>query len=244
MAYKAFYNYCNRIVQEWYKEYDQSKYIPEPFYGDPESSSIVVININPGGGYDEGQTRETVPEEIVASYSSYAKEFPYLNPSIKSLNPPLGDSWWRNRKDWLDRIVECSCRILHRECPHLYPFGLELYPWPSSRIGLLDRTKRVVYPELFHVAEQATSQSIVPFAVAIGKTVVNELVKNNYECLNTWSYHKHQPACRTYQLLVNRERKHYVLATWARGSNRPPSCLFQEFEKTIITEIVSIINAK
>lgn len=241
MVYKEFFAYCDRIVQEWNNNDELSKYIPEPFYGNPESSSIVMININPGGGY-EGQTKGNVPPEVTKSFSLFAKDFPYLNPSIKSLNPVKGEPWWEKRTKWLCRIVGYTCTALGKEQKDLFPFGLELYPWPSSGIGLLPKSKRVMYPKLFQVAKQATEQSLVPFAVVIGKTVVNELVKHGYEFVKSWQYHRPEYANRTYQLLVNRKKEHYVLATWARGGNRPPSQSFQQIEEHIIDEILNTIN--
>ena len=99
------------IIQNWMKNKnvlcpfigkskDLSKdHLPEPYYGDMDNCSIVMINLNPGIGqdYQEWSNKDkpgtTVNEVKNNKYSVYAKPFPLIfggssTPSSK---------WWKSR---------------------------------------------------------------------------------------------------------------------------------------------------
>ena len=104
--------------------------MPEPFWGNPDCCSVVMINLNPA--YKEGHeslfSRENTKKRIPNGYSSFAKGFPILDEN--SYNPE-GRVWWEGRKKYLDRLVDAYPRKKHPDEKRL-PFAIEICPWQTA----------------------------------------------------------------------------------------------------------------
>lgn len=173
-------------------------HLPEPYWGDPDNCSIVIINYNPGGGTDMSPHTykftngspyflpfppNTMIEYVNCySYSSLAKDFPIwkknLPPDRMWLMSYGGRDWWLAKKKWIGHIVaEASVgktepNHLIEECP---PFAIEFCGWHSAKWPdlRLDTAKDAVLIDSIkkHFAEPliyAIEQSKSRLAVCIG----------------------------------------------------------------------------
>ena len=123
---KSFYDEWDRIISDWYQDkntleqlMDENKslsidHLPEPYYGDMDECSIVIINLNPGTGLcDQCWIRREEPNLFVndvlksKKYSTYAKSFPLIpGPGkIAAKGPEPSITWWKSRNAWMKRIL-------------------------------------------------------------------------------------------------------------------------------------------
>ncbi len=137
---KTFYDHWNRKIQEWYsspqecfkndihsiykgKGANELKpgFLPEPYLGEMENCSAVIINKNPGSPMclqKHKKGRFITEDNAHLNYYEFAKSFPYLTKYIKD-----GGSWWQYRQNWIKRLGVYS---------ELKPFALEVCPWHSK----------------------------------------------------------------------------------------------------------------
>ncbi len=99
--------------------------IPEPYFGNPNECTALVININPGevigaNDYDKRGTKGNIINEK-GKYSDMAKGFPYLTMEETKENTRALD-FWKRRKEWIDNFTGEKVNL----------FALELCPWHSS----------------------------------------------------------------------------------------------------------------
>ena len=147
-----------RIEKEqsyWYKEESLRKllcpiHMPEPYWGDPENCSIVIVNYNPAGGTDmnphtyrgEGKPypKNTMIEYVNRKrYSSLAKDFPILKAKeilekderwwLRSYG---GREWWRGKIAWMRHLIIDSpdTTIIEEEWPAVDK-KKDKYEWPT-----------------------------------------------------------------------------------------------------------------
>lgn len=247
--------YSNGDSIEYYK------YRPEPYLGDPYNCSIVMLNLNPGFGGEDGdkplhwKDGVLVDDKICKNYYYYAKVFPYIQ---EDDNRHEGaKKWWQPRKVWLDNFVE---KVVGGIKASSAPFAIELCPWHSKSWKDLkykedEYLKNYILSYVIAPAIEAAKGAQVKFPVCIGKSfeIILDLlhfVKTNYvwntqspATLEVWPSdpndgHKIQ---RTYQLLKN-DKNEYILNIWAPGSNKVPSEKFENVEKIIMEEIKKIIK--
>lgn len=117
-------------------------HLPEPYWGDPDNCSIVVVDYNPAGGIDMNPHTykgtlggyQFPPNTIIDfvknnSYSDLAKEFPIwkdtLPMGMEWLCSYGGRKWWLQKKKWIQHLVG---EVDVEENP---PFALELCGWHS-----------------------------------------------------------------------------------------------------------------
>lgn len=128
-------------------------HLPEPYWGDPDNCSIVIINYNPGGGTDMSPHTykftngnpyflpfppNTMIEYVHChSYSCMAKDFPIWRKNLpadrKWLESYGGRDWWVQKKGWVKDLVDASCNkdtVNIEWCP---PFAIELCGWHSRK---------------------------------------------------------------------------------------------------------------
>lgn len=156
-----FINYWNNNIQAWASHGgmitpDESYWapyapkigiitdlIPEPYYGNPNKCSIVILNYNPGDPSALGRVTQhisnasnpnTVCGRMAPLYSKVALSFPVLGSDNPS-NPhhvtsgPLpydGRPWWLNKENWLNQVIGYTGIT-----SGLNPFALELCGWHS-----------------------------------------------------------------------------------------------------------------
>ena len=124
-------------------------HMPEPYWGDPENCSIVIVDYNPGGGEDmslhtykgtigNGQYPPNTMIKYVNdnSYSQLAKDFPIWKKELSKNKTWLGsyggrDKFWLKKKKWAQHLVN-NCVgegiVDVEKCP---PFAIELCGWHS-----------------------------------------------------------------------------------------------------------------
>lgn len=121
-------------------------HLPEPYWGDPDNCSIVVVDYNPAGGIDMNPHtykgtlggNQFPPNTIIDfvknnSYSELAKEFPIWKKDLKNGMEWLcsygGRKWWLQKKEWIKHLVEHLVREVDVE--KIPPFAVELCGWHS-----------------------------------------------------------------------------------------------------------------
>ena len=140
----------------------QPNLMPEPYWGNPFDCSIVIANLNPGGGddFDRSQPRSAHERAVVwlenrirdaQSYRSVACSFPLLRSETELdaqfgpeqlLSDYGGRHWWRHqsgRIQWAEYMWHHAAPTATRP---FRPFAMELCGWHSS--GWNDRASRAV----------------------------------------------------------------------------------------------------
>lgn len=124
-------------------------HMPEPYWGDPDSCSIVVVDYNPAGGKDMNphtyRGNGVYPENTMIdyvkekSYSKLAKDFPILKAKKELekderwwLRSYGGRQWWRGKIEWMLHLIQPDSEP-SKEWPEnvSLPFAIELCGWHS-----------------------------------------------------------------------------------------------------------------
>ena len=235
------------------------KYRPEPYLGDPYNCSIVMLNLNPGFGGEDGdkplhwKDGVLVDEKICTNYYDYAKVFPYIQ---EDDNRHVGaKKWWQSRKAWLDNFVKKVADVKDPSAP----FAIELCPWHSKSWKDLkykedeDLTNYILSYVIAPAIEAAKGAQVKFPPVCIGKSFETILPLLGFKCdptncwnqdgcLKEWPTTKDGiPTQRTYQLFKN-DKNEYILNIWAPGANKTPSPSFNDAETFIVSEIKEIIE--
>lgn len=210
---QEYYEYCDGLVNDWIAKnsnlpkndpFLQNSTIlsgkpyfnimPEPFLGNPDNCSIVMINLNPGYtiGDDVKLSRQNTSKRFadnnLKGYSDFAKPFPYLsNPEIH----PAGADWWEGRKEYLDRLVQAYTG----KNTTRFPFALELCPWHSNKWeeakvkiddAVYDRMiQRALIPAMY-----AVGKSEAKIAVVVGKAAVPVIEEAGFKLIQSWGPEK------------------------------------------------------
>ena len=250
--------------QAWFegnsKLKDWVKLMPEPYWGNPENCSIVVLNYNPyctpeidescDGFIDNKRDKTTACGLMADKYSDIAKSFPILNKPLKCPYKCFGGvGWWKRKGKWLNHIIASyNPEIINSE---LKPFALELCGWHSPEwrfVKINKKTRKNILDNVIPVFREAISNSEVKFGLCIGKGLgdillqltntqgeqnkYNEkIIPNLYKELNP----KLQKKYRNYRVLDLGEGT-LVLNTYG-GRNPTPSPDFADFEKKLIETI-------
>jgi len=223
MDIQNYFNYCDDLVLRWIDN-DKSliqndpflstqkdgaglletKYyssMPEPFLGNPDSCSIVCINLNPG--YTAKDVKEGIEgdEEVlsrdfaksICPYSDYAKPFPHLASSPHHIS---GAIWWQRRNVYLMSLIETYYNVKGVNMPNIskkFPFSIELCPWHSKRwsecgIKIKDNKEALtaINEHTLEPALHAIEHSLVDFAFAVGLDVMKALLDNGFELAMSW----------------------------------------------------------
>lgn len=139
---KKFYDNWNLKIREWssspkesfkndiystiYKGIGSNElppdFLPEPYLGEMENCSAVIINKNPGSPMEVLQHHENgrfiTEDNAHLNYYEFAKSFPYLSKYNKD-----GGNWWQYRQNWIKRLGVQG---------ELKPFALEICQWHSK----------------------------------------------------------------------------------------------------------------
>jgi hypothetical protein len=224
-----YYKYCDDLVKDWInnnanltvddpflhnsgilsgKPYFDI--MPEPFLGNPDNCSIVMINLNPGYtiGDDVKLSRQNTNNRFtngnLKGYSDFAKLFPYLsNPAIH----PAGADWWKGRKEYLDRLVHAYTG----KNTTRFPFAMELCPWHSNKWEEAKvKMGSTVYYRMIHRAVipaiYAAGKSEAKIAVVIGKAAIPVIEKAGFKLIQSWGPEKRVLGKKTgepYDYLMN-----------------------------------------
>lgn len=165
--------------------------MPEPFWGNPDCCSVVMINLNPA--YKEGHeslfSREKTKKLIPNGYSSFAKGFPILDED--SFNPE-GKVWWEGRKKYLDRLVDAYPGKKHPDEKRL-PFAIEICPWQTAtwqetkiNIARNKSLNSYIQRHVLDPAAYAVKNSQADFAVGIGLPIIDALLDYGFTIVKSW----------------------------------------------------------
>lgn len=255
----------NCVNQEFQKEYNvwlngnckiSQDDIPEPFWGYPEKGSVIIINYNPAGGFDDNpmttksyatcsKKRTFINYVYRHKYSDIAKSFPliYNNSSEEihqSLNGYEGAVWWKKKQEWIESWTSVK---------GARPFVMELCGWHSKTWKDTKFEKVIKRPEaLQHIQDSVVSPLIDAVnrsgnvAICIGKqfgmvlselgfceiTVSLKLSTGKYVMDRGW-----QPSDKKRYYRIFRKDNIYVINTWSLGSNRHPAKTYSDFEQEL-----------
>ncbi len=246
-----FENEWDSIIQEWMNNVKvlcpftgKSKnltidHLPEPYYGDMDNCSIVMINLNPGVGQDyqhwsnQSKSGTTVNEVKINKYSVYAKPFPLI---FGGTSTP-SSKWWQSRNAWMNRILNNMGINTNKK-----PFAIELCPLHSKQFKISNPINYVngiksVNPriDVVEAIKWAICHSESKIGLAIGKHIYNTLIFNGFKDITKGSFFPVIGNHREYHIIEKEGVQ--VLCTWAQGGNRVPSAIFESFEKSLLNSL-------
>ena len=238
----GFYNVWDEIIEKWMKTQTvlnpfkgkslSIDYLPEPYYGDMNNCSIVMINLNPGVGMDyQDWKNQNVPgtdvnRAKVNKYSGYAMSFPLLLGSTPS------SKWWQSRNAWMNRILGNKGINTEKK-----PFAIELCPLHSAKFKenpihyISDLKSYNSNLDIIEVIKYAITSSDAKIGLSVGRPIYDLLVHEDFKDL-TGSCKPILNNCREYHIVENGGVR--VLCTWTQGNNKAPANSFSSFEKSII----------
>lgn len=231
-----------------------SEYMPEPYGGNPDKCSAVVINYNPGGSdiikedeychISQVATKGSMPDMMGKNYSKTALEFPWLNPADQRpafmnderLKPTI--NWLKNRKEWVDSLTG-------KASDSNMPFFIDICGWHSknwkgvrfksnSRYDaepLVEYLKKHILPVLMY----AIPKSELGIGLCVGKQFADVILPTLGFKATTEPVQPKAEKHRYFQAFENNGVK--ILCTWSRGSNKRPSSEYLTFEKEFISKL-------
>ena len=272
--WKDFFEQSDRFIQEWSESpeecarnsvylqeasggeksflYEDKDFMPEPFLGNPERCSAVMLTLNPAAPMDKFRVDKNYAKKIISDgYSERAQKWTIFEENDG------GFIWWAKRENWLNRI-------LGNEDTTLKPFAIDICPWHSKSWGglnyeneLVEEIKKNVLAPAFN----AVKNSLIPFAIAIGKDFYDVLTikdENNEpylgftqkECVVAGCYNKQaedlrvikwpknknkEPVNKAFAIFEN-DNKDRILCIWCPdgGSNQPPQSGFDELVQNFV----------
>ena len=235
------------------------KYLPEPYFGDPLSNSIVMLNLNPGPPIPKLQSTQggSFIAEIKAcgSYQAFAKRFSYLEIHSSEVEEDIngGHKWWTRTRNRLNEMLEIQSDKM--------PFVLEICPYHSNKFAGLRwgrgqeraRFHDVLYADVIRIASIAVLHSSTHCGIAVGKVyedifkrlAVMQRMEKIYE-LNWSNFKQHGfkewPRRMKDNKIINRsftiweeaETKSRFMVTWAPGANTLPANCFDEIIRKFV----------
>ena len=250
-----YYSNWDQLVNKWFQDMKalepfmdnarslSLRHIPEPFYGDMDDCSIVIINLNPGAGlceqcwFNQNQTGLFINDIKLNNYSGYAKSFPLLS----SRGPLPSVNWWNKRYTWIKRILELNKHYCNKQIDdNKMPFAIELVPLHSQSFKVsniveyitnIGRSNNMI--DTIGAIDYAIEHSDAKMGLAVGKPIYEVLLNNGYyPSIDTHPIQPDSSIKRYYSVLVKGESK--ILSTWSSGSNQPPADTFEVHEKEIL----------
>lgn len=152
--------------------------MPEPYYGNPWDSSMVIVNLNPQGNMTVKHSSATPLNGFVIShkFSDWAKPFYLLDEEVKLTSGMKwvsglgGYDWWYPKKFWAKQFTQSEKK----------PFNIELCAWPSmhwrSQMESAFRKSSLLKDIFLKVLYEATSHSeLRRYVVCMGSSFKNIL---------------------------------------------------------------------
>lgn len=170
-------------------------YIPEPYYGDADNCSAVVVNINPGltdADVIKHWNFRTSPDYRLIYDLSYMCSGKYSD--WQAIYAPFtagpwvpGVQWWAdNRNDFIDKVVRLfNCYKGQPYISSKKPFAIELCPFHSGNTGNFKLDSKVLVPYyadfVFGPVEQVIKKSQIPFGIGFASLINTVLKKLGYK---------------------------------------------------------------
>lgn len=232
--------------------------MPEPYWGNPDNCSAVLLNYNPGGpdgtplpddnchinNVRNGDTMK-MSGAMHGCYSSIALEFPWLEETDRgdftSMPSHLPTKRWMcHRNGWIFRLAKSDKR----------PFFLDLCGWHSKNWCLGNYTpeiKSYIAEHIIPVLDRAIRKSDLGIGLCIGKQLGDEVLGElGFSEVTAELGFKTDDADRGWMPIPDVNRWYriyrsddglYIINTWTLGSNRQPGPRFHEYEEEIINRI-------
>lgn len=232
----------------------QSDFIPEPYMGDPDNCSFVIVNLNPG----TGQCHSCIKQKDIAGtlvnkvktngYGNAVKNFPYLrNGATAGLidwDNSGGRRWWKGKERWIKHIIkmfEPSYNTEDAIPEKYYPFAMEMFAWHTmswpSELNKKMKKNGIYGPtiknEVLEPLYDAIQKSKFKFAFCVGKPIGN--IIGSFPLFSKKNKEPIQPIGsinRFYDIYFD-DKGCYIINTWAPGGNTYPSEAFEKEEELI-----------
>ena len=171
-------------------------YIPEPYYGDPDRCSAVVININPGSSTDNEYVKDwrnrsnpncpliwDLENTFSGKYSLFQEKYSPF--TAESWVP--GVQWWKdNRVAFIDKVVsqynKAKGKAVNGERS---PLAMEMCPLHSKDTKGLNLGKKEFRSHyinyVFRPAEEAVQSSLLPFGLGFASFIEKIMNKCGYK---------------------------------------------------------------
>ena len=228
------------------------QHLPEPYYGDMDNPSIVIINLNPGTGLcEQCHLRKNKPGILVNdvkvndvkgdSYSKMAKVFPIDRKSKNVHMPQESINWWESRLKWINHILEIRKNMGISIDGNKKPFAIELVPLHSKSFKVSKAAEYVKnkYPAVLGAIEHAITKSDAQMGLAIGKPIYDTLTDTQFGYTDITLKQNKQPDSniKRYYRVLEKKNGPKILCTWSSGSNKAPAeDPFWRHEENIINE--------
>lgn len=237
----------------------QGDFIPEPFMGNPDEFSFVIVNLNPGPAAPHSCIRHKntpgmfVNKVEVEGYSTAVSSFPYLrdcpysyngkNVNLIDWNNSPGRKWWKEKERWIKHKIKLFDSSYDGQDPipnDLLPFAMEMYAWhtckwPKSLNNKMKKSGtygKVVKDNVIDPLYEAIQNSKFKTAFCVGKPI-GEII----DSFGVFKIKKHH-------VITKKTKRHYdvyedgkgnrIINTWAQGGNKFPSGDFETAEASII----------
>lgn len=260
----SFTDYWDRVIRDWAQTgeipdsesfwFDEQRHLalgsrlmPEPYWGDIDNNSVVLLNFNPAGSGSENITDtchlvnkndpSTVCGLMSSHYSDIARSFPLLDEFPIEY---AGSRWWKKRVRWVSRFVSDT---------HRNPFAMELCAWHSKKwsrgkYGTKFKALESYIRDYFGPwLERALLGSENRLILCVGAEFADNVFPKiwpDIEDITMETFGRQQPVegnSRRYRIFMI-PGKGYAVCTFARGSNVIPSqTAFGDTEKRIINKI-------
>ena len=237
----------------------QKDFIPEPFMGNPDHFSFVIVNLNPGAGvchscFKQQDVSGTFINKVkTLGYSNTVKDFPYLQDGktvgLTDWDDSPGRIWWKGKERWIKHILNICDNTYAPDKPipeGSFPFAMELFAWhtkewPGTLNNKMKKTGQYGTDISNYVIEplcDAIIKSTCRLAVCVGKPI-GEII-GSFGSFNKLNSNPIQPLPyiqRFYDIYYNKSDG-YVINTWAPGGNTYPSEAFEQIEKDLFKNYI------
>ena len=274
---KEYIEYWDEVIREWSKGDGTTKsipqteriwfnntntnlipeYMPEPYGGNPNKCSAVVVNYNPGASItvkkdeychiSQVAIKGSMPDIMGQNYSKIALKFPWLNSSEQRpgfmnddrLNPTI--KWLKNRAQWVESLIDKTSDSEEK----LIPFFIDICGWHSKNwkgvkfksnkshdaTPLVEYLKNRILPVLMY----AIPRSQLGVGLCVGKQFADVILPILGFKAITESFQPKEEKRRFFQAFEKDGVK--ILCTWSWASNKRPSDAYLTFEKELISKL-------
>lgn len=252
MTIEGYISYWDRVVSNWFcgridkkqrlfLDEDYLKlnilHMPEPYWGDPEKSSIVIANYNPGGGADRNRHTyhncANCPDSFINQvrnhgYSYVVKPFPIIdkpNETFDKEHPCWwkeygGRKWWLNKMEWIKKVLG---DIKQDKKPFAIEFcGWHSEAWPADACAKAYKGNESFVNNYFvEPLAGAIQHSDLKVGICVGKQfydLFKQMSQENPFPTNICIQESKQYVIRLFN--INNAR---IIVVWGKGRNRYPS---------------------
>lgn len=231
----------------------QGDFIPEPFMGNPDEFSFVIVNLNPGAGVPHSWLHcQDIPGTLVnkvkkIGYSNAVCDFPYLQDEntvgLIDWNNSPGRVWWKEKESWIKhkiKLFELSYKIEEPIPNNLLPFAMEMYAWhtcewPKSLNNKMKKSGtygKLVKDNVIDPLYEAIQNSKFKTAFCVGKPI-GEII-DSFGVFKIKKHHVITKKTTRYYDVYEDGKGNRIINTWAQGGNKFPSADFKSEEEKII----------